>query len=330
MATYTTITGRRFDLTQLSSRERAFLGQIEALYRRRPAWDEFSAAWIAQARRALWTDGSIPVGSPVYRICQDLAARLGIAEGRLARPDYRDRLADLIEERFGSRYRFCNATGIDQAHLSRVLTGKKHLAPDALARALDALQVDLAFVDRAELGEIAPLDLSSPGLSGGSKARNGRWVRTVRDEAGRITAWLARGAEMLLFPAPRLATEFASRRAGADDGGRDDVEAAPAHPTARALLWRSAEPIWQAVARPASGGGTVVQVTPMDEPIDDPSAVYEGWSIRLVVGRRRRGPRLTDSAGLALFEDLPFDSDMLSQARLEIAPPAPIAPAEPP
>ena len=148
--TYTTLTGRRFDLSRLSDDERAFLKRIALIFRRQPHWDEFSREWVALGRAMLWRDGTIPVGHPVYRICQDLAARRGIAEGRLSHPDYRDQLADLIEERFGSRYQFCKETGIDPAHLSRVLAGKKHFAADTLLKVVDALGVELALVDPAQ------------------------------------------------------------------------------------------------------------------------------------------------------------------------------------
>jgi hypothetical protein len=147
---YTTLTGRRFDLSRLNDDERAFLRRVALLYRRQPQWDEFAREWVSLGREMLWHDGTIPVGHPVYRICQDLAARRGIAEGRLSRPDYRDQLADLIEERFGSRYQFCKETGIDPAHLSRVLAGKKHFAADTLLKIVDALGVELALVDPAQ------------------------------------------------------------------------------------------------------------------------------------------------------------------------------------
>jgi Helix-turn-helix len=145
--TYTTLTGRRFDLSRLTDAERAFLRRIASLFRQQPHWDQFSREWVALGRQILWRDGTVPVGHPVYRICQDLAARRGIAEGRVARPDYRDQLADLIEDRFGSRYRFCKETGIDPAHLSRVLAGKKHFAAETLSKILEPLGVELALVD---------------------------------------------------------------------------------------------------------------------------------------------------------------------------------------
>ena len=171
--TYTTLTGRRFDLAQLSDNERTFLVKVSALFRQRPAWDEFSSAWLALGREMLWGEGKIPVGHPVYRICQDLAARLGIAEGRLSRPDYRDQLVDLIEERFGSRYRFCQQTGIDPGHLSRVLAGKKHFAAHTLLKVVEALGVELAFVDpqqKVEDTPPVPEGLLSGGMEGPIRA----------------------------------------------------------------------------------------------------------------------------------------------------------------
>lgn len=159
---YATLTGRRYDLARLSPGERSFLAAVYRLFRQRPAWDEFSRGWVSLGREMLWKEADIPVGQPVYRMCQDLATRLGIAEGRVARPDYRDRLADLIEERFGSRYRFCKETGVDQGHLSRVLAGKSDLSSRSLFGLLEALGVEFATVDReeADRGLLEPMSIS--------------------------------------------------------------------------------------------------------------------------------------------------------------------------
>ncbi|MBA2447104.1 MAG: hypothetical protein H0V51_03665 [Chloroflexi bacterium] len=156
---YTTITRRGIDLEPLSSEERAFLARLEVLFRKRPDWDEFARAWGELGRAMLWKEGTVPVGHPVYRICQDLEMRLGITQGLVAPPDYRDQLVDLIEERFGSAYRFCQATGIDQGHLSRVLAGKKHFSQETFAHVLEALGVEIVLMDRAEVAERAWLDV---------------------------------------------------------------------------------------------------------------------------------------------------------------------------
>ncbi len=88
---YRTLTGRRFDLDALSVDERRFLDELTSVYRTRPDWNDFAQTWIKLARERIWKGQRVPVGAPVYRICQDMEARLGVAEGRVAAPDYRDR-----------------------------------------------------------------------------------------------------------------------------------------------------------------------------------------------------------------------------------------------
>lgn len=161
---YRAITGRRYDLDALTPEESTFLREIMELYRQRPDWAHFTREWIARGRASLWKGKRVPVGAPVYRICQDLAARLGIAEGRVAPPDYRERIADLIEARFRSRYEFCKKTGIDEGHLSRVLGSKKHLAPETLFKVLEALNVEIELVERDEVYEQAARALEAETL----------------------------------------------------------------------------------------------------------------------------------------------------------------------
>ena len=102
MTVYPTITGRLLDLDDLAAGESAFLTAVRRRYAEEPEWTEFAAWWNSEFQRT-----GLSMDSPAYRICQDLEARLGIAQGKVAPPDYRDYLADLIEERYGSRYRFC-------------------------------------------------------------------------------------------------------------------------------------------------------------------------------------------------------------------------------
>jgi hypothetical protein len=147
--TYQTITGRNLDLSSLTENERVFLVGIDTRYRKAPEWSAFSSWWTTELRRA-----NLPVESMTYRICQDLEARLGLAQGKVAPPDYRDYLADLIEERCGSRYRFCKESGIDPGHLSRVFASRSELSLQSLKLILDALHATLvirpeeAFVER--------------------------------------------------------------------------------------------------------------------------------------------------------------------------------------
>ena len=135
---YETITGRGFDLTKLGSVERRLLLRVFKEYQKKPDWTWFAANWGQRFDKA-----GLPTESPVYRICQDLEARLGIAQGKVAPPDYRDYLADLIEEQYGTRYQFCKATGFDPGHLSRVFSSRSDLSLESLGKLLHVLHAVL-------------------------------------------------------------------------------------------------------------------------------------------------------------------------------------------
>ncbi|MCO5167791.1 MAG: helix-turn-helix transcriptional regulator [Planctomycetes bacterium] len=149
--TYRTMTGRRIDLGALSSKERDALAEVEGLYEQRPDWTEFARTWPAVLRRRVWGRKKVPVESALYRVCQDMELRLGVAQGQVAPPDYRDHLADLIEEKFGSRYAFCRAAGLDQGNLSHVLAGRKDFSLDVLRRVAELLDVQLDLVPTVEV-----------------------------------------------------------------------------------------------------------------------------------------------------------------------------------
>lgn len=137
---YHTITGRALDLGGLSDEECSFLRDVKRMYERKPEWSEFGAWWTQKLR-----DSGLSEASPVCRLCDDLESRLGIAQGDVATPDYRDYLADLIEERYGSRNRFCQETGVDPGHLSRVFAGRSELSLQNFQRILDTLQAQLVI-----------------------------------------------------------------------------------------------------------------------------------------------------------------------------------------
>ena len=149
---YRTITGRALPLADLSAGERKFLGAVWRKYHARPEWTRFASWWTVEFDRS-----GLPETSGVYRICDDLESRLGIAQGKVAAPDYRDSLADLIEERYKSRYEFCKEVGFDQGYLSRVLAGQADLSMAMLRKLLGALKVSLVL-----RSEKALLDDASP------------------------------------------------------------------------------------------------------------------------------------------------------------------------
>jgi len=151
--TFETITGRKLLLEALADKELEFLSAVQARYEDQPEWSDFAAWWTQTFAQAGLTEDSV-----VYRICQDLEARLGIAQGKVGPPDYRDYLADLIEERYGSRYRFCKETGFDPGHLSRVFAGRSELSLQSLQQILAGMHASLVIRLEEDLAEnVSPL-----------------------------------------------------------------------------------------------------------------------------------------------------------------------------
>jgi hypothetical protein len=145
---YLTITGRRVTVAKLSRTEKEFLSRVQQKYHARLDWTRFAAWWNVEFTRT-----GLDTNSPVYRICQDLEARLGIQEGAVSPPDYRDFLADLIDSKFGSRQQFCQATGVDPGQLSRVFAGRADLSLRALQKVLEVLQAQLVIQTQEQARE---------------------------------------------------------------------------------------------------------------------------------------------------------------------------------
>src|SRR3989442_11519175 len=104
---FQTITGRALDLKRLDAKERDFLTAVQAKYEKVPAWSAFAAWWPKELEPR-----GLSAESVTYPICQDLEARLGIPQGKVATPDYRDYLADFIDERYVSLYPFSHSPGM--------------------------------------------------------------------------------------------------------------------------------------------------------------------------------------------------------------------------
>lgn len=175
---YWTIAGRSYDLSVLSSEEQEFLGEMFELFSLQPRMTHFMNAWMSRGLETIWKTKDYE-GSPVYRICQDLQARLGIAQKKLSPPDYRDQIVALIEELFPSRYRFCKEIGkeigIDESHLSRVLAGKKELAQGTYQDFLDALGLkEGPPVLRRQLSDY--LELDNPEVELAALGRQVKWL----------------------------------------------------------------------------------------------------------------------------------------------------------
>jgi len=158
---YRTITGRAIDLSKLTRDERPFIAHVVGFYKKSLEWSKFSGLWVKEFEKR-----SLEAKGIAYRICQDLEARLGIAQGKVAAPDYRDYLADLIDERYGSRYKFCKDTGIDPGHLSRIFASRSDLSLDALVKLLHRLGAALVVQPEADLKANASPEEASRALAG--------------------------------------------------------------------------------------------------------------------------------------------------------------------
>jgi len=137
---YQTITGRRISMANLTETETGFLEKVTKKYNAKQNWTRFAAWWNAEFNAT-----GLSASSVVYRICQDLEARLGIAQGKVSPPDYRDFLADLIDAQFGSRQDFCKATAVDPGQLSRVLASRADLSMKVLQTVLEVLHANLVI-----------------------------------------------------------------------------------------------------------------------------------------------------------------------------------------
>jgi transcriptional regulator with XRE-family HTH domain len=153
---YVTITGRVIDLLQLTAEERQCLASIIEKYRTHPEWTDFANWWMNILARC-----GIDRQSSLFKVCDDLEARLGISQGKTSPPDYRHYLLALIEERYGSRYRFCKESGIDQGQLSRILSGRADFSMETLTKVLQSLGASLMIVTENELQSAADPDEAS-------------------------------------------------------------------------------------------------------------------------------------------------------------------------
>jgi hypothetical protein len=88
----------------------------------------------------------------VWQIAQNIAGRLMVASG-IARDsdDYREKLDALIREKYGSRRRFCELTGISEDMLSHVLAKRKHMSIQSLSDALAKIGYTIQFTQMPDI-----------------------------------------------------------------------------------------------------------------------------------------------------------------------------------
>ncbi len=146
MNIYTTTEKEKFDRDRLPPKHKKFLAEALKYYAKNPTWDEFGQFWLTKGKE-LWKglEGKEIVKLPIFKICQDLEIRLGIKQGYTRERDYLDDLEDMIRKEFGSKYKFCRATGIDQGFLSNVLKKRKNFSISKLQVALNKVGYKLTI-----------------------------------------------------------------------------------------------------------------------------------------------------------------------------------------
>ena len=149
---YLDLKGREISLVKLTAAERSLIADMKAVAKKTADWSVFSNLWMARIAD-FYADQNLTRPqirkTAVYRIFQDLDSRLAMSEGLARQPDYRDELAQLIEQRFQTRRAFCEATGLSEDMLSHVLAGRKHLAINTLEESLHRIGFSLHIVPSA-------------------------------------------------------------------------------------------------------------------------------------------------------------------------------------
>jgi hypothetical protein len=134
--------GEGFDLSTLDEEERKLVRDLVTFAEKHPdaRTGEYRNYYIGrvgefyQSRGLSRTDVT---KTCVWQIAQHISGRLMVASG-IAQdsPDYRDKLDELIRNRYGSRRHFCDLTGISEDMLSHVLAKRKNLSIQSLSDAL--------------------------------------------------------------------------------------------------------------------------------------------------------------------------------------------------
>ena len=139
MKIYIDLKGTAYGVAGLALDERNLIARLKERADQCDDYAQFRNYWLAEVERFYSAQGLSrreTLETVGYRIGQDLGSRLGIAEGKMRRPDYRDELEVLVQKNFRTRKEFCDATGLSEDMLSHVLARRKHLGIDTLSDAL--------------------------------------------------------------------------------------------------------------------------------------------------------------------------------------------------
>ena len=151
MKQYQTLKNEMYDLDSLPPDQQSIYEAVWDFYQREPAWDNFTAFWLAQVDRLQpkLTRKDI-TETPIFKICADMDSRLALHQGYTRPSDYRDELQMIIDQKFPSRYVFCQTIGLDEGYLSRVLNKRQHISMKKLAQILDALGYEVTIREKTD------------------------------------------------------------------------------------------------------------------------------------------------------------------------------------
>jgi hypothetical protein len=159
---YTDRRGESLDLTVLDREERELVGELirhaEAHPNARTAeyWN-FYPRRVGDFYQARGLSRKQTTKTLVWQIAQDINGRLLVAAG-LAKnsEDYRETLDALIREKYGSRRKFCELTGISEDMLSHVLAKRKHMSIQSLSDALAKVGYTIQITPTPDISPPSP------------------------------------------------------------------------------------------------------------------------------------------------------------------------------
>ncbi len=148
MKIYSTLSGHHFSLDLLDPQEFRILTEFQKRFEKGLDWNEFENYWIATLS-SLYDKRKVPrrlsMQKPLFQIAQDMWGRLAIQQGHVEPPDYRDELAELIDQEFGTRREFCRKTGMSEQMVSHALAHRKHIHINRLVHALHKIGYRLSI-----------------------------------------------------------------------------------------------------------------------------------------------------------------------------------------
>jgi hypothetical protein len=151
MKKYQTLKQEIYDLDALPPEQQSVYEAVWNFYQQAPDWDTFTAFWLAQIDRLHPQLSRKDITeTPLFKICEDMDARLAINQGYTRPGDYRDALQSIIEQKFPSRYAFCQTVGLDEGYLSRVLNKRQHISMKKLAHILDTLGYEVIIREKTD------------------------------------------------------------------------------------------------------------------------------------------------------------------------------------